>query len=407
LNIWKFLARHRLVGAAILCVLLVAGCGPAPLGTGWPAISLITAECGDNISENVLVAYNDRILMVNPADGKTAVLLNQDCEPRPTDADGKAKVWDFRGGGANLFFSNPIKLDDQTLLTVAYDQHVYKVDFVRAEADAATGTVIPNLTGHTVADVVQNGDLLYLGLSAKNLVALNTSDFSVAWTVETEHGVWSKPLLLEGTLYFTSLDHFLYAADAETGDLQWKLDLEGAVTSTPLYDETTGHLFIGSFARKIFEISLDGQVVNQYQAQDWVWGTPVIVDGTLYAADLVGNVYALDTANNLSEVWQQKVAARAIRGTPLVVDDVVVVASRDQKLYWLNRADGTIKNDSEGQPLVRDVGAEIFSDVLLVQPSDIVSIDEPYVIVSTMAPDKLLVAYTLNTAEQKWAHALQ
>lgn len=407
MNIWKFLARHRLMDAAILCVMILAACGPAPLGTGWPAISLISSKCGDQITENVLVAYNDRIVMVNPADGKSAVLLNQECAPRPPGSDGKAKVWDFRGGAANLFFSNPIELDDQTLLTVAYNQKVYKIDKMRAEADAATGTPIPNLTGQTVADVVRNGDLLYVGLSAKNLVALNIEDFSVAWTVETQHGVWSKPLLLQDTLYFTSLDHFLYAADAETGDLKWKLDLEGALTSTPLYDEVTGRLFIGSFARKIFEVSLDGQIVNQYAAADWIWGAPVIVDGTLYTADLVGNVYALDTTNNLSEVWKQKVADRAIRGTPLVTGDTVVIASRDQKLYWLNRADGSILNDSEGQPLVRDVGAEIFSDVLLVQPGDTLDIDEPYVIVSTMAPDKLLVAYTLNTAEQKWAHALQ
>jgi outer membrane protein assembly factor BamB len=406
LNIWKSITRHRLWGAAVLCVLLVAGCGPAPLGTGWAAISLLTTECGSTSTENILVAFNDRIVMVNPADGKAAALLNQDCEKR-NDAEGKERPWDFRGGAQNLFFTTPLKIDDQTLLTIAYNQHVFKVDLERAEADIATGSPVPNLTGQTVADVVENGDLLYLGISAKDLVALHADDYTVAWTVETEHGVWSKPLLHDNTLYFTSLDHFLYAADAQTGDLKWKLDLEGALTSTPLYDVTTGHLFIGSFARKIFEVSLDGQIVNQYDTADWVWGTPTIVDGTLYAADLGGYVYALDTSRNLTEMWKQKVAARAIRGTPLITGDTIIVASRDQKLYWLNRANGTVMNDSEGQPLVRDVQAEILADVLLVQPSDTLAIKEPYVIVSTLATDKILVAYTLSRAEQKWAYALQ
>lgn len=406
MNIWKSITRHRLWGAAVLCVLLVAGCGPAPLGTGWAAISLLTTECGSTSTENILVAFNDRIVMVNPADGKAAALLNQDCEKR-NDAEGKERPWDFRGGAQNLFFTTPLKIDDQTLLTIAYNQHVFKVDLERAEADIATGSPVPNLTGQTVADVVENGDLLYLGISAKDLVALHADDYTVAWTVETEHGVWSKPLLHDNTLYFTSLDHFLYAADAQTGDLKWKLDLEGALTSTPLYDVTTGHLFIGSFARKIFEVSLDGQIVNQYDTADWVWGTPTIVDGTLYAADLGGYVYALDTSRNLTEMWKQKVAARAIRGTPLITGDTIIVASRDQKLYWLNRANGTVMNDSEGQPLVRDVQAEILADVLLVQPSDTLAIKEPYVIVSTLATDKILVAYTLSRAEQKWAYALQ
>ena len=332
MNIWKSIARHRLWGAAVLCVLLIAGCGPAPLGTSWAAISLFTTQCGDTATENILLAYNDRIVLVNPADGKGTILLNQDCEPRPADAEGKPKVWDFRGGAPNLIFTTPIGIDDQTLLTIAYNQHVFKIDEMRAEADIVAGTPIPNLTGHTVADVVQNGDLLYLGLSAKNLVALDATDYSVVWTVETEHGVWSKPLLRDNTLYFSSLDHSLYAVDAQNGDIKWKLDLEGALTSTPLYDEATGHLFIGSFARKVFEVSLDGQVVNQYATADWVWGTPIIVDDILYTADLAGYVYALDTTKNLSEVWKQKVATGSIRGTPLITDDAIIVASRDQKL---------------------------------------------------------------------------
>jgi len=408
LNIRKWLARQRLWAAAIFLIVLIAGCGPAPLGIGWPAISLITSECGGKTSENVILAYNDRIVMVNPADGKPVVLLNrQDCTPRPPDAEGKSKVWDLRGSGANLFFSTPLKLDDESLLTVAYDQHVYKIDAVRAEADVTGGTPIPNLTGHTVSEVVQNGDLIYLGLSAKDLVALHSDNYTVAWKVETEHGVWSKPLVHDNVIYFTSLDHFLYAADAQTGDVKWKLDLEGAAISTPLYDEATGHLFVGSFARKIFEISLDGQIINQYQADDWVWATPSIVDGILYEGDLAGNVYALDTTKNLAQVWKQKIAAGAIRGTPLVTGDTLIVGSRDQKLYWLNRADGAVLKDSEGQPLVRDVGSPILSDILLVQPGDTLDIKEPYVIVSTLATDKALVAYSLSRAEQKWAYAFQ
>lgn len=399
------MTRRRLLGAVVLCVLLIAGCGPAPLGTGWAAISLVTTECNSTPTQSIMLAYNDRIVLVS-ADGKVKPLVDKDCKER-TDSEGKVRPWDFRGGAQNLFFTTPLKIDGQTLLTIAYNQHIFKIDTERAEADNPTGSPIPDLSGHTVADVVQNGDLLYLGLSAKNLVALHADDYTVAWTVETEHGVWSKPLLHDNTLYFTSLDHFLYAADAQTGDLKWKLDLEGALTSTPLYDDTTGHLFLGSFARKLFEVSLDGQVVNQYETTDWVWGTPTIVDGTLYAADLGGNVYALDPANKLAEIWKQKVASGAIRGTPLITADTIVVASRDQKLYWLNRADGTIKEDSENQPMVRDVQSPILSDVLLVEPSDSVRIDEPYVIVSTLANDKILVAYSLKTAGQKWAYALQ
>ena len=115
------------------------------------------------------------------------------------------------------------------------------------------------------------------------------------------------------------------------------------------------NIYVGSFARQIFEISTDGKILNQKPTSDWVWGTPVIDNGILYVGDLGGSLYAFDTANNLQQVWVQKVAAGAIRATPLIVGDVIIVGARDQKFYWLKRADGTPVIESDGKPLVREL----------------------------------------------------
>jgi outer membrane protein assembly factor BamB len=402
----NFLARRRLLVAACVCVMLVAACGPAPLGTGWPAISLVESVCGEEARQGIIVSYNDRIVIVNPANGQTLQLLNQDCEPRPPDQDGKAKTWDFRVTGAQRqFFSNPQRLDEQTLLALSYDQRFFHLDLAAARtADGTEGIAIDGRSGHTVADMLVTDDTIYVGLSAKDLVALERDTFDVLWTAPTEHGVWAKPLLVENTLYFTSLDHFLYAVNAESGDLLWKLDVGGAATSTPLLYED--HLFLGTFGRKIFEITLEGEIINEYATVEWVWGTPVILNDILYAADLGGNVYALDTNNNLSEIWRQAVATRAIRHTPLVVDNVIIVASRDQKIYWLNRSNGSPVQDADGNPLVREVGGEILSDVMLITPGPSVDIEEPYIVVGTLTPGQLLLAYTLDNGENKWSYAL-
>jgi outer membrane protein assembly factor BamB len=404
LNVRKWFTRHRLGGAALLCLVLIAGCGPAPLGTGWPAISLIDSACGDTTTQSIMVAFNDRIVKVNPVDGKPQVLLNADCEPRPPEQNGQARVWDFRGPGPNMFFSTPTLIDDDTLLAAAYNQHIFTIDMVTARADDADGVPIQETAGHTVAQLVPSpdGELFYLGLGAKDLVALDSNDFTITWTIPTQQGVWSKPVVVDNTIYFTSLDHNLYAADAKTGEVRWTLDLEGAAASTPLYDGE--YLYVGSFARKIFKINLDGQVVNQYTTQDWVWGTPAVVDDILYSADLAGNVYALD-AGDLSEIWRQKVAGRAIRGTPLVTDERIVVAARDQKVYWLNRDDGTPVIDAEGQPLVRELRAEILSDVLLVEPGESLNIPEPYIVVGTLSTSDILVAYTLERGQYVWTYS--
>ncbi|MCA0452664.1 MAG: PQQ-like beta-propeller repeat protein [Chloroflexi bacterium] len=399
----QFLARRTLWGALVLFALAVAACGPAPLGTGWPSVSLFNSVCNGTTSESILVAYTDRIVQVNPVDGKAVVLKNADCENRPPDSEGKLRAWDFRPSGKQ-FYSAPVPYDDTTMLAIAYDQHIYKIDNTLAQANGEP-TAIDGITGHSVTDLVASDDLIYVALSAKDVVALDRDTLDVKWKFTTEHGVWGKPLLQDGTLYFSSLDHHLYAVDADSGSEKWKLDIGGAATSSPLFYE--GELYIGSFARAVFEISTDGQILNQQSTVDWVWSTPVVADGILYVADLGGSVYAFDTAENLQPVWQQKVATRAIRATPLVVGDVILVASRDQKLYWLNRADGTSIIEADGKPLVRELQGEILSDILLIEPGEGVDIPKPYVVVGTTSTSQILVAYALDNGESKWSYSFQ
>ncbi|MBA3871552.1 MAG: PQQ-like beta-propeller repeat protein [Anaerolineae bacterium] len=405
MNIRQFFARPTLWGALVLFSLAVAGCGPAPLGTGWPSLSLLNNVCDGKTTKTIVVAYNDRIVQVNPADGTSVVLKDGNCVNRPPDDAGKLRAWDFRPTGNKQFFVAPLPLDDGKMLAISYDQRLYTIDTTLAQATVADGRTIDGYSGHAVTDMVASADFIYVALNAKDVVALDRNTLDVKWKAPTDHGVWAKPLLVDDTLYFNSLDHFLYAVDAKTGAQKWKLDLQGAVTGTPLF--ANGKLYIGSFARQLFEISTDGKILNQKPTSDWVWGTPVIDNGILYVGDLGGSLYAFDTANNLQQVWVQKVAAGAIRATPLIVGDVIIVGARDQKLYWLKRTDGTPINGSDGKPLVRELTAPILSDLLLIQPGDGVDIPKPYIVVSTTSTTQLLVAYTLDNGESKWSYNFQ
>lgn len=397
LNIVKWLSRHRMIGAAILSVFLLAACGPAPLGTSWAGLRLIGDE------QYILLAFNDRLTMVDPTDGKTVRLLNPEGQVR-LDDQGRPRVWEVRQG-PNQFFSSPLLDADGRIVAATYNQVLYTIDMPTARIENGTGAPIPDNPGHLVADLEAGGDLVYAGLSTKNLVALDRRDFRVEWKVETRHGVWAQPLLVDEVLYFTSLDHHLYAVNARTGGELWTLDLGGAVPSEPVY--ANGRLYVGSFARQIYEVSPRGEIINSYETEDWVWGAPTIVDGILYAADLAGNVYALDTTANLREIWRVQAATMAIRPSPLVTQNYVLVASRDQRLYWLNRRDGSPVTDIEGRLLVREMQAPIFSDILLIEPNEKTAIPEPIVVVSTLSPGQMLVAYTLAEGRFLWTYSIE
>ncbi len=414
MNIPAFFTRRRLPGALILLSVILAACGPAPLGVDWPALSTI----GDG--QAILVANGNQLLLVDPMDGRPVELRTQDGE-LILDDEGNPRIWEIKGEAVSnaQFYSSPVIVNENTMLVAAYNNRLFEVNIARARVENPSGDPIHNNANTTiVGDITTYGDLLYVPLSGHDLVALNQADLSERWTAPTGHGVWAAPLIVDDVAYFSSLDHFLYAVDADTGEELWQLDLQGTAVSAPVYappaeEGDAGHLYIGSFARKIFDISTAGEILDEYETRGWVWSAPTLVDGILYAADLDGWVYALDTENGLSEAWTpRQLAPSAIRPAPLVVGDTVIVATRDGRLHWLNRSDGSYVTDPGEESggfvdRIRGLSGEIFSDLLLIQPSESLELDSPMVVVSTTAPEELLVAFNVNNGQRLWSYPQQ
>lgn len=387
MNISRFLTRRRFAMVALLvAVSVMVGCVPIRMEQSWPAVSL--SDDG-----NVFIAYTNAVNAVDLNTGAALRLRNADGEVRLDDA-GNPRVWTFTGAeGANdQFYASPVVQEDGSLLIASYTGQIYEVEPATARANP-NQAVVP---GQVVAQPLSEDGLLYVGIGEKNLIAYsyNGGQLDQRWEIETERGVWSHPVIVDDVLYFTSLDSALYAVNPNTGDILWQLDTQGVSASTPVIAD--GHIYIGSFGRKVFDISLQGEILAEYETADWVWGSPTLVDGVLYVADLSGTVYALDVSGDgFREVWKTKAASGAIRPSPLIYEEYVIVGARDHKVYWLSRDTGEVFWS-------REVGGEILSELLLVEPSDAINISEPYVLVSTAATPELLVAFTVNNGQRQW-----
>jgi outer membrane protein assembly factor BamB len=371
---------------AALVVLVVSACGPTHIDPRWASISVVDGD-------QILLAFGDRLTLVNAIDGKAVSLTDASGEVR-LDDQGNPRVWEVRGadGAQTRFYNSPVFTSDETLLAPSYDMKLIEVDVPVARVN--TGGI--TLDQHLVSSPLVTDEFIYQGLGDRDLVALNRDDYSEAWRVETGHGVWSQPLLVEDTLYFASMDHFLYAANALTGELLWKTDLRGALTSTPVYAD--GRLYIGSFAKAVFELDAEsGAILSEAPTADWVWSTPALFEGTLYVADVGGNVFALSTDGGLSQTWTVKAATRAIGSTPLVSENFVIVGSRDHNVYWIDRATGEVVD-------TKATAGEVMADPVLIMPSEDNNLQEPLVVVSTTANQELLVAFTLERGQRVWAY---
>ena len=376
---------RRLRTALLLLLLSVAACVPIRQEAGWPVLSTL----GDG--DSILLTYNNKITMIDSGNGQPVRLRNADGEIR-VDEEGKARIWEFSGpeDAPNQFFSKPLRLDEDNLLVLSNTERLYEVNLARADALLEEGKELP---GRVLASPLLGEELVYVG-AERTLLALERDSHQLRWSFETGQSIWSQPLLLDGMLLFTSLDHNLYALDPQDGAEIWRLDLGGAAPVAPVVYE--GQLYTGSFSRKIFKISGQGRILAEFSTEDWVWGAPAIVDGVLYAADLGGNVYALEIREeSFRLLWQSEVSERAIRATPVASGEYVIVAGRDQKLYWLDRDDGRTY-------FTRELAGEIVSDMLLLdQGAD----SEPLLAVSTLADEDALVAYGVQNGERRWTYS--
>jgi outer membrane protein assembly factor BamB len=382
-------SRRRKFAAGLLVgllALLVSACGPVHTDPRWASVSTMP-------DGNILLAFADRLTLVNPVDGKPIQLLDTDGTVRLDDA-GNPRVWDVKAtdNQQTRFYSSPIVLDENTLLIASYDKRVLEIDVPVARLDGDIGT----LDQHIVARPVVDGEMVYVGLSDKDFVALNLADLTEAWRIVTDHGVWADAVVVGDVVYFSSMDHYLYAANKQTGDLIWKTDMQGAMTASPVYQD--GHLYVGTFGRKLFDVDAEtGAVIGEFPTSEWVWNAPALVDGVLYISDLGGMVYAVDTSDGLNALWSTKVSDRAVPPTPVVTGDFVIVGSRDHNVYWLNRSSGAVVDKKQ-------VGGEVLSNMVLIEPSETVNVPEPLVIVSTSANEELLVAFTAARGQRLWSY---
>ncbi len=374
-----------------LLAIFLAGCANVRRGVSWPDLELVTI----NEQTRVLVTYNDRIEAIDPYQGGQVHVIRDTDGEVLRDTNGDVREWsvEVKFGNNETVYTSPFIVDDAFIFPT-YDNRFIEIDIETAELASEEG--IP-LTDGVVADAVLTDDLIYVPYRLRDVVALNPETYQEVWRFETEGGVWATPLLIDGILYITSINHKLFAVDAATGESIWSepVDLEGAIASTPLY--YNDFLYVGSYSHKMYQVSLNGQIVNEYEGNNWIWGTPVVEDDVLYFTDLNGWVYALN-ADDLSEIWSERPVQRGIRPAPLITEDYVVVAARDGSVYWLNRETGLTVQDYpiDGKP-------ELLSDILYLPADEEAGRPELMLIAST-DNKRLVSAFNMETFSLQWVY---
>jgi outer membrane protein assembly factor BamB len=187
-------------------------------------------------------------------------------------------------------------------------------------------------------------DTLYVSSLDNRVYALTTDKGKKRWTFPTKGPILSSPIVNENSLYVGSNDHYLYAIDAKTGKQQWKYDTGGAVVATPAF--AAGIVCVGG-DKKIYGIDAKTGSLRWSQPAGGFFQSRAATDGSaFYLGGWDNMVYALDAATGEPR-WTRKLGrafyyAPAI-ASPSVVNGRVYICTNDNTLYSLDARTGEIK----------------------------------------------------------------
>ncbi len=263
--------------------------------------------------------------------------------------------WAFHTGGPIV--ASPA-IADGVVYIASMDGYLYAIDQETGKEKWKYKSQMPIASSPAVA-----AGILYFVSSVGALAALDVKTDAVKWVLPTEyerkfeaknlHGYppaaqtmpdgWdlftSSPAVVNGKVFFGSGDGNVYAADAQTGVLQWKFPTEDVVHASPA---VVGNVvYIGSWDSYLYAIDAEtGQEKWSFKTgedpgihnQVGFQSSPTVVDGVVYVGCRDAHVYAIDAATGRKK-WDYPTSKSWVIGTPAVRDGVVDVGTSDSSRF--------------------------------------------------------------------------
>lgn len=244
--------------------------------------------------------------------------------------------------------------------------------------------------------------VVYAGSFDDHLYAIDLKTGKEKWRKKLGP-IKAAPSVKDGKVFVGDAEGKFYCVDAAKGDLIWTFETGGEIASGCNF--AGDRILIGSHDETLYCLDSQGKKVWDFKTQGPVNGAPAVTGDTTFVAGCDSNLHAIDIKSGKEifsvDLGGQAGATAAVRGAGLyvgtmnnqvigidlvkqkidwtfespkrkqafyasaaVTDDLVVVGSRDRKVYALERKSGNVKwewetdNRVDSSPVI--VGEKVY-----------------------------------------------
>jgi outer membrane protein assembly factor BamB len=150
--------------------------------------------------------------------------------------------------------------------------------------------------------------------------------------------VYSSPAVANGAVYVATPSGVSSINTA--GKVLWTNALAGSFYSSPTVSGT--RIFAASNAGGVYALNAAGtKLWGALTTTDFVYASPVVVNGVVYIGDSNGNMYALNAVTGAT-LWTYASAGEAIYSSATVANGIVYFGSYSGNLYAVNATTGAL-----------------------------------------------------------------
>ena len=199
-----------------------------------------------------------------------------------------------------------------------------------------SGQSWPGLTAdaETGAVYLANGSVIY---------AIDAESGSLMWSypekANARQSFYAKPAIADDQLVISDFKNNVIGLDLTSGNENWVFDgaRDKFIGGSVFANDT---IFAPSADNFVYALDLNGHLLFTMETEQINWSAPIVVDDVVYLASMDHNLYAFDAASG-TEFWKTELGG-AMNGSPVFSDGVLYVGTLNKEMFAVSAETGNI-----------------------------------------------------------------